>query len=109
MNYSSEQWASEFLTLYPGANILAATQKDFQPANRKAFCARIATGGYDAVIIGHSQFEKPPLSLERQRAQIQDFVRVPLGSETPDSNILHACAIAHLKQFTDGFYAGISL
>ena len=70
-NHLIEQWASEFLTLYPGANILAATKKDFQPANRKAFCARIATGGYDAVIIGHSQFEKIPLSLERQKAQIE--------------------------------------
>ena len=63
----NEQWAAEFLQLYPGANILAATKRDFQPANRKAFCARIATGEYDAVIIGHSQFEKIPLSLERQR------------------------------------------
>ena len=65
-NHLTEQWASDFLRLYPGANILAATKKDFQPANRKKFCSRIATGDYDAVIIGHSQFEKIPLSAERQ-------------------------------------------
>lgn len=57
-NHLTEQWASDFLRLYPGANILAATKKDFEPANRKKFCSRIATGDYDAVIIGHSQFEK---------------------------------------------------
>ncbi len=67
-NHLTEQWASDFLRLYPGANILAATKKDFEPANRKKFCSRIATGDYDAVIIGHSQFEKIPLSQERQAA-----------------------------------------
>lgn len=67
----SEQWASDFLRLYPGANILAATKKDFEPANRKKFCSRIATGDYDAVIIGHSQFEKISLSQERQAATIE--------------------------------------
>ena len=67
-NHLTEQWASDFLRLYPGANILAATKKDFEPANRKKFCSRIATGDYDAVIIGHSQFEKIPLSQERQVA-----------------------------------------
>ena len=70
-NHLTEQWASDFLRLYPGANILAATKKDFEPANRKKFCSRIATGDYDAVIIGHSQFEKIPLSDERQIAIIQ--------------------------------------
>ena len=70
-NHLTEQWASDFLRLYPGANILAATRKDFQPANRKKFCSRIATGDYDAVIIGHSQFEKIPLSAERQTAIIE--------------------------------------
>ena len=70
-NHLTEQWASDFLQLYPGANILAATKKDFQPANRKKFCSRIATGDYDAVIIGHSQFEKIPLSAERQTAIIE--------------------------------------
>ena len=70
-NHLTEQWASDFLRLYPGANIFAATKKDFEPANRKKFCSRIATGDYDAVIIGHSQFEKIPLSVERQTAIIE--------------------------------------
>ena len=70
-NHLTEQWASEFLRLYPGANILAATKKDFEPARRKKFCSRIATGDYDAVIIGHTQFEKVPLSFERQSAIIE--------------------------------------
>lgn len=70
-NHLTEQWASDFLRLYPGANILAATKKDFEPANRKKFCSRIATGDYDAVIIGHSQFEKIPLSQERQVRRFQ--------------------------------------
>ncbi|MCI9541033.1 MAG: DEAD/DEAH box helicase family protein [Lachnospiraceae bacterium] len=70
-NHLTEQWASDFLRLYPGANILAATKKDFEPTNRKKFCSRIATGDYDAVIIGHSQFEKIPLSIERQEATIE--------------------------------------
>ena len=70
-NHLTEQWASDFLRLYPGANILAATKKDFKPANRKKFCSRIATGDYDAVIIGHTQFEKIPLSMERQAAMIE--------------------------------------
>ena len=70
-NHLTEQWASDFLRLYPGANILAATKKDFEPANRKKFCSRIATGDYDAVIIGHSQYEKIPLSAERQTAIIE--------------------------------------
>lgn len=66
-NHLTEQWAAEFLQLYPAANILVATRKDFETKNRKKFCSRIATGDYDAVIIGHSQFEKIPLSIERQR------------------------------------------
>lgn len=70
-NHLTEQWAGDFLRLYPGANILAATKKDFEPANRKRFCSRIATGEYDAVIIGHSQFEKIPLSVERQTVIIE--------------------------------------
>ncbi len=70
-NHLTEQWGAEFLQLYPGANILVATKKDFEPANRKKFCARIAMGNYDAVIIGHSQFERIPLSEERQRAMIE--------------------------------------
>ena len=74
-NHLTEQWASDFLRLYPGANILAATKKDFEPANRKKFCSRIATGDYDAVIIGHSQFEKIPLSTERQIAGIENQIK----------------------------------
>ena len=70
-NHLTEQWAGDFLRLYPGANILAATKKDFEPANRKKFCSRISTGEYDAVIIGHTQFEKIPLSPERQAAIIE--------------------------------------
>jgi N12 class adenine-specific DNA methylase len=73
-NHLTEQWASDFLRLYPGANILAATKKDFEPANRKKFCSRIATGDYDAVIIGHSQFEKIPLSVERQSATLENQI-----------------------------------
>ena len=70
-NHLTEQWASEFLQLYPAANILVATKKDFETKNRKKFCGRIATGDYDAVIIGHSQFEKIPMSVERQRAILE--------------------------------------
>lgn len=70
-NHITEQWAAEFLQLYPSANILVATKKDFQTKNRKRFCGRIATGDYDAVIIGHSQFEKIPMSVERQREILQ--------------------------------------
>ncbi len=76
-NHLTEQWASEFLRLYPSANVLVATKKDFEPANRKKFCARIATGDYDAVIIGHSQFERIPVSQERQerllRSEIEEI------------------------------------
>ncbi len=70
-NHLTEQWAAEYLQLYPAANILVATKKDFETKNRKRFCGRIATGDYDAVIIGHSQFEKIPMSLERQRAILE--------------------------------------
>lgn len=73
-NHLTEQWGAEFLTLYPAVNILVATKKDFQPANRKKFCARIATGDYDAVIIGHSQYEKIPLSAERQRNILEEQI-----------------------------------
>ena len=73
-NHLLEQWGSDFLRLYPGANILVATKKDFEPANRKRFCSRIATGDYDAVIIGHSQFEKIPLSRERQISLLEDQI-----------------------------------
>lgn len=70
-NHLTEQWGAEFLQLYPGANILVATKKDFEPANRKKFCARIAMGNYDAVIIGHSQFERIPISDERQEMMLR--------------------------------------
>ena len=73
-NHLTEQWASEFLRLYPNAKLLVTSKKDFEPANRKRFCARIATGDYDAVIIGHSQFEKIPLSAERQAWIIEDQI-----------------------------------
>lgn len=73
-NHLTEQWASEFLRLYPSANILVATKKDFEKANRQKFCARIATGDYDAVIIGHSQFERIPVSQERQQRMLQNQI-----------------------------------
>lgn len=74
-NHLTEQWAAEFLQLYPAANILVATKKDFEMKKRKRFCGRIATGDYDAVIIGHSQFEKIPMSFERQRMILQQQIR----------------------------------
>ena len=70
-NHLTEQWGADFLRLYPNANVLVATKKDFEPANRKKFCSRIATGDYDAIIIGHSQFERIPLSPERQKSMIE--------------------------------------
>ena len=90
-NHLTEQWGSEFLQLYPGANILVATKKDFQPMNRKKFCARIALGNYDAVIIGHSQFEKIPLSDERLKkmlnGQIDDIIAaIELAKESNTEN-----------------------
>ena len=74
-NHIIEQFASEFLQLYPSANILVATKKDFQTANRKKFCSRIATGDFDAVIIGHSQFEKIPMSIERQEKMLKEEIK----------------------------------
>lgn len=73
-NHLTEQWSAEFLQLYPSANILVATKKDFETKNRKKFCARIATGDYDAVIIGHSQFEKIPISMERQKRLLEEQI-----------------------------------
>ena len=73
-NHLTEQWGADFLRLYPGANVLVATKKDFEPQNRKKFCSRIATGDYDAIVIGHSQFEKIPLSPERQKAFLQEQI-----------------------------------
>ena len=79
-NHLISQWASEYLQLYPSANILVATKKDFETKNRKKFCSRIATGDYDAVIIGHSQFEKIPMSIERQKATLQGEIDEILAS-----------------------------
>ena len=79
-NYLTEQWASDFLNLYPNAKLLVARRKDFETANRKKFCARIATGDYDAVIIGHSQFERIPLSFERQERIIQEQIYETLAA-----------------------------
>ncbi|OUS68245.1 helicase [Paenibacillus sp. MY03] len=73
-NHLIEQWAAEFLQLYPSANVLVTTKKDFETKNRKTFCARIATGDYDAIVIGHSQFEKIPISMERQRQQLEEQI-----------------------------------
>ena len=73
-NHLTEQWGADFLRLYPGANVLVATKKDFEPQNRKKFCSRIATGDYDAIVIGHSQFEKIPLSPERQKTFLQEQI-----------------------------------
>ena len=73
-NHLTEQWGADFLRLYPGANVLVATKKDFEPQNRKKFCSRIATGDYDAVVIGHTQFEKIPLSPERQKEILRDQI-----------------------------------
>ena len=73
-NHIIEQFASEFLQLYPSANIMVATKKDFTAANRKKFCSRIATGDFDAVIIGHSQFERIPMSIERQQILLEDQI-----------------------------------
>ena len=74
-NHLTEQWASEFLRLYPSAKILVTTKKDFEKNNRRRFCSRIATGDYDAIIIGHSQFEKIPMSKERQERLLQEQIQ----------------------------------
>ena len=88
-NHLTEQWGADFLRLYPNANVLVATKKDFEPANRKKFCSRIATGDYDAIIIGHSQFERIPLSPERQKAiierQIDDITLALADARSEDS------------------------
>ena len=92
-NHLTEQWASEFLQLYPAANVLVATKKDFETKNRKKFCGRIATGDYDAVIIGHGQFEKIPVSIQRQRAILeQQMDEIILGIQEAKN--------AHAKNFT---------
>ena len=92
-NHLTEQWASEFLRLYPSANILVATRKDFETRNRKKFCARIATGDYDAVIIGHSQFERIPISVERQERLLQEQI-----AEIQEG--IEELKLAHAERFT---------
>ncbi len=97
-NHLTEQWASEFLQLYPAANVLVATKKDFETKNRKKFCGRIATGDYDAVIIGHSQFEKIPVSIQRQRAILeQQMDEIILGIQEAKK-----CPCGELHHQADG-------
>ena len=98
-NHLTEQWASEFLRLYPSANILVTKQEDFETRNRKKFCARIATGDYDAVIIGHSQFEKIPISQERQEALLEDQIEeITLGISELRSNNAERFSIKQLER-----------
>ena len=93
-NHLTEQWGADFLRLYPNANVLVATKKDFEPSNRKQFCSRIATGDYDAIVIGHSQFERVPLSPERQKAiverQIDDITLALADARSEDSRSLRS-------------------
>ena len=98
-NHLTEQWASEFLRLYPSANILVTTKRDFERANRKKFCARIATGDYDAVIIGHSQFERIPVSYERQKCLLEDQIEeITLGIEEMEANNGERFSIKQLER-----------
>ena len=98
-NHLTEQWASEFLRLYPSANILVATKKDFESHNRKKFCARIATGDYDAVIIGHSQFERIPVSQERQERLLQEqIMEIEEGLEELKSSRAERFTIKQLER-----------
>ena len=105
-NHLTEQWASEFLQLYPSANILVATKKDFETQNRKKFCSRIATGDYDAIIIGHSQFERIPISLERQQATIQSQIdEIVEGIEQAKSEYAERFTIKQLEKTKKGLEA----
>ena len=102
-NHLTEQWASEFLQLYPSANILVATKKDFEKQNRRRFCSRIATGDYDAVIIGHSQFEKIPLSLERQKRTIEEQIEeITFGIEALEAENGNYLSIKQLEKTKRG-------
>ena len=102
-NHLTEQWASEFLRLYPSANILAATKKDFEPKNRKKFCARIATGDYDAIIIGHSQFERIPVSMERQERLLREQIdEVTEGIEEMKSSRAERFTIKSMERTKKG-------
>ena len=105
-NHLTEQWASEFLQLYPGANILVATKKDFETRNRKRFCSRIATGDYDAIIIGHSQFERIPISMERQQRTIQDQIdEITEGISQAKSEYAERFTIKQLEKTKRGLEA----
>jgi len=102
-NHLTEQWASEFLRLYPSANILAATKKDFEPRNRKKFCGRIATGDYDAIIIGHSQFERIPVSQERQERLLQEqIIEIEEGLEELKASRAERFTIKSLERTKKG-------
>lgn len=102
-NYLTEQWAKEYLQLYPSANILIATKKDFQTKNRKRFCSRIATGDYDAIIIGHSQFEKIPVSIERQRSILEEQLNdVLVGIQKAKSKIGDNITVKALERTKKG-------
>lgn len=105
----TEQWASEFLRLYPSANILAATKKDFEPRNRKKFCGRIATGDYDAIIIGHSQFERIPVSQERQERLLQEqIVEIEEGLEELKASRAERFTIKSLERTKKGLETRLS-
>ena len=108
-NHLTEQWATEFLQLYPAANILTATKKDFETKNRKRFCGRIATGEYDAVIIGHSQFEKIPMSVERQRAILeQQLDEILLGINEAKAEKAENFTIKQMEKTRKGLQLKIS-
>ena len=107
-NHLTEQWATEFLQLYPAANILVATRKDFETKNRKKFCGRIATGDYDAVIIGHSQFEKIPMSVERQRAILEQQIdEIMLGISEAKREKAENFTIKQMEKTKKGLQAKI--
>ena len=107
-NHLTEQWATEFLQLYPAANILVATRKDFETKNRKKFCGRIATGDYDAIIIGHSQFEKIPMSVERQRAILEQQIdEIMLGIREAKEANAERFTIKQMEKTKKGLQAKI--
>ena len=107
-NHLTEQWATEFLQLYPAANILVATRKDFETKNRKKFCGRIATGDYDAVIIGHSQFEKIPMSVERQRAILEQQIdEIMVGISDAKREKAESFTIKQMEKTKKGLQAKI--
>ena len=102
-NHLTEQWAREYLQLYPSANILVSTKKDFQTKNRKKFCSKIATGDYDAIIIGHSQFEKIPVSIERQRSILEEQLNeIVIGIQEAKSNIGDNITVKALERSKKG-------